>query len=83
MDHEQQKLDLMMAAADRLLTATSPCGGELMDGLADRPKPGAKKRARAALVAHLKAVGEFRAAVSGIRGVTLAGSAASREGQME
>ena len=77
MDHEEQRLRLMMEAADELLSITAASTRDLLNGLADRPRPGTKRRAREVLVAHLKAIGEFRAAVSRVRGVAITGSAAS------
>lgn len=75
MDHEEQRLRLMMEAAEALMSVAAASTKDLLDGLADRPRPGAKKRAREALVGHLRAIGEFRAAVSRARGVAIEGSA--------
>mgnify|MGYP000854528013 CR=1 FL=1 len=83
MDHEEQRIGLVLAAAEELLSVTAMSSKDLLDGLADRPRSGAKRRAREALTAHLKALGEFRTAVSRFAGVAITGSAAGKAGDVE
>lgn len=74
MDDIERKFHLMMTAAEQLISLSSADAKDLLDGLADRPRPGAKVRARAALTAHLKDMGEFRKTVSGLKYVEITGS---------
>lgn len=76
---ETEKLAAIISAAEALLAMSHADTKAILEGLANRPGPGAKKRAREAFIAHLKALGDFRDAVSSVKGIPIVGSAIMEE----
>ena len=61
------RAERVLAAAETFLTAVSPWPSRVLDGLADRPRPGAKATAREAYRESLTQIHDLREVVEGSR----------------